>query len=91
MNRLRGGALGIDARGQVRRTLSRYAGLDDVSFVPFDIRAIDAALLAARPVGEVTARSPLAQAMRRLAKRVARHTGADPEPVSRRELRRSAA
>lgn len=91
VNRLRGGALGIDARGQVRRTLSRYAGLDDVSFVPFDIRAIDAALLAARPVGEVTARSPLAQAMRRLAKRVARHTGADPEPVSRRELRRSAA
>ena len=29
-NRLRPGALGIDARGQVRRTLDRFGGVDDV-------------------------------------------------------------
>lgn len=70
VNRLRSGPLGIDARGQVRRTLERFGGVDDVSFLPLDQRAVDAALLAARPVGEVTPRSSLAQAVRRLALRV---------------------
>ena len=49
-NRLRPGALGIDARGQVRRTLDRFGGITDVWFVPTDPRAADAALLAARPI-----------------------------------------
>ena len=35
-NRLRPGALGIDARGQVRRTLDRFGGVEDVWFVPQD-------------------------------------------------------
>lgn len=67
INRLRSGALGIDPRGQVRRALERFSGITDVSFIPDDRRAADAALLAARPVGEVAARSGLAQAVRRLA------------------------
>ncbi|WP_324014301.1 hypothetical protein [Microbacterium sp. JZ37] len=70
VNRLRPGPLGIDARGQVRRTLERFGGVDDVSFLPLDPRAADAALLAARPVGEVMPRSALAQAVRRLVARV---------------------
>lgn len=94
VNRLRGGALGIDARGQVRRTLSRYAGIDDVSFVPLDTRAVDAALLAGRPVGEASPRSQLSQAIRRLAKRVGGPSGTmagtDERPQSRREARRAA-
>ncbi len=65
-NRLRPGALGIDARGQVRRTLDRFGGIRDVWFVPFDTRSADAALLAARPVGEAAPRSPLAAAVRRI-------------------------
>lgn len=64
-NRLRPGALGIDARGQVRRTLERFAGIRDVWFVPQDPRSSDAALLAARPIAEVARRSPLVAAVHR--------------------------
>jgi MinD-like ATPase involved in chromosome partitioning or flagellar assembly len=64
-NRLRPGALGIDARGQVRRTLDRFGGIQDVWFLPQDPRSADAALLAARPIAEVAPRSPLTLALRR--------------------------
>lgn len=66
-NRLRPGPLGIDARGQVRRALERFAGITDVTFLPFDQRAADAALLHARPMADVTPRSALVAAVRRLA------------------------
>ncbi|AZC13506.1 P-loop NTPase [Microbacterium sp. ABRD28] len=83
-NRLRPGALGIDARGQVRRTLDRFAGIRDVWFVPYDARSADAALLAGRPIAEVAPRSPFAAAMRRFVG----ETLAPPAPgVSRREQR----
>lgn len=64
-NRLRPGTLGIDARGQVRRTLDRFGGIEDVWFVPHDARSADAALLAARPIAEVAPKSPLTLAVRR--------------------------
>lgn len=66
-NQVRPGPLGIDARGQVRRTLERFAGITDVTFLPFDQRAADAALLHARPMADVTPRSALVSAVRRLA------------------------
>jgi MinD-like ATPase involved in chromosome partitioning or flagellar assembly len=66
-NGLRPGALGIDARGQVRRTLDRFGGVGEVWFVPQDPRSADAALLAARPIAEVAPRSPLTLAVRRFA------------------------
>ncbi|HWI31320.1 MAG TPA: P-loop NTPase [Microbacterium sp.] len=66
-NRLRPGALGIDARGQVRRTLERFAGITDVTFLPLDARAADAAMLSARPIADAAPRSPLTLAVRRLA------------------------
>ena len=64
-NRLRPGALGIDARGQVRRTLDRFGGIDQVWFLPQDARSADAALLSAQAIGQVAAKSPLTHAMRR--------------------------
>lgn len=70
VNQVRQGPLGIDARGQVRRTLERFAGIDDMTFLPFDQRAADAALLHARPMADVTPRSPLVAAIRRLARTV---------------------
>lgn len=66
INRVRSGPLGIDARGQVRRTLERFAGIDDVTFLPLDQRAADASLLHARPMADVTPRSALVAAVRRL-------------------------
>lgn len=67
INQVRPGPLGIDARGQVRRTLERFAGITDVVFLPFDQRAADAALLHARPMTDVAPRSPFVAAVRRLA------------------------
>ncbi|WP_349426830.1 P-loop NTPase [Microbacterium sp. LWS13-1.2] len=64
-NRLRPGTLGIDARGQVRRTLDRFGGVEDVWFLPQDPRSTDAAILASLPIAEVAPRSPLTLALRR--------------------------
>ncbi|MFH8250792.1 CpaE family protein [Microbacterium sp. B2969] len=64
-NRLRPGTLGVDARGQVRRTLDRFGGVHDLWFLPTDPRSADAAILASRPVAEVAPRSPLTLAVRR--------------------------
>ncbi|WP_314096152.1 P-loop NTPase [Microbacterium foliorum] len=66
VNRVRPGPLGIDARGQVRRTLERLAGITAVEFLPFDQRAADAALLHARPMADLTPRSALVSGIRRL-------------------------
>jgi len=84
-NRLRPGALGIDARGQVRRTLDRFGGVTDVWFVPTDPRAADAALLAARPIAEISPRSPIPLAVRRLV-----GEAVAPVPVPERRIRSSA-
>ncbi|GAA5039214.1 CpaE family protein [Microbacterium fluvii] len=64
-NRLRPGTLGIDARGQVRRTLERFGGVSEVWFLPTDPRSADAALLQARPIAEVAPKSALTAAIRR--------------------------
>lgn len=66
VNKIRAGALGVDARGQVRRTLERYTGVTDVAFVPWDPRGTDAAMLAARPIAHVAPRSAVPTAVRRL-------------------------
>jgi MinD-like ATPase involved in chromosome partitioning or flagellar assembly len=65
-NRLRPGALGVDARGQVRRALERFAGIHDVWFLPLDPRSADAAALAAEPIAVGSPRSPITLAMRRI-------------------------
>jgi Flp pilus assembly CpaE family ATPase len=74
-NQVRPGPLGIDARGQIRAALERFAGVTDVAFLPFDQRAADAALLHARPMADVTPRSALVTAVRRLAETL------EPKPV----------
>lgn len=65
VNKTRTATLGMDARGQVRRTFERYASAREVWFVPWDPKAADAATLAARPVAEIAGRSALAGAVRR--------------------------
>lgn len=93
VNRMRAATVGIDARGQVRRTLERFAGIEDVAFLPLDPRSADAALLSARPVADVAPRSPLAAAVRRLVgERIAPVQGpAVRERVSRRSVPRRVA
>jgi MinD-like ATPase involved in chromosome partitioning or flagellar assembly len=84
-NRVRAGSLGIDARGQVRRTLDRFGGVGDVWFVPHDGRSADAALLAAQPIAEVAPKSPFTLAVRRFAgEAIVRVPAAAPPPRRRR-------
>lgn len=75
VNRVRSGPLGIDARGQIRRTLERFAGITDVTFLPWDQRAADAALLHARPMSDITPRSALVASIRGLAASMTPSTG----------------
>ncbi|MDD7930421.1 P-loop NTPase [Microbacterium thalli] len=79
VTKLRGGPLGIDARGQVRRTLERYTGADRSWFLPWEPRATDAALLAARPLARLAPRGPLPAAMRRFV-----DEAVAPDPARRR-------
>ncbi len=84
-NRLRPGTLGVDAHGQVRRTLERFAGIRDVWFVPRDARAVDAALLAGRPVADLPGTAALTLAVRRFA---AEAVGSAPASARRARRRR---
>lgn len=86
VNKTRGGVLGVDPRGQVRRTLERYAGVRQVWFAPFEPRAADAALLRAQPLAE-GGRSSLAGAVRRFA-REAIGAGERSDDLPRRQGRR---
>lgn len=76
VNKVRPGPLGFDVRGQIRRTLERFAGITDVAFLPLDHRATDASLLHGRPPSEVAPRSPFVAAVRRVAADLA------PDPAS---------
>ncbi|MFF7292116.1 CpaE family protein [Microbacterium sp. NPDC008134] len=67
VNQVRPGPLGMDARGQIRNTLDRFAGIVDPIFLPHDLRATDAALLHARPMSDLTPRSALVAGARRVA------------------------
>jgi MinD-like ATPase involved in chromosome partitioning or flagellar assembly len=63
-NRVRTSALGIDAHGQVRQTLRRFAGIGDATMLPHDGKAADAAILTARTLRDAAPRSPLRAALR---------------------------
>ena len=91
-NRLRPGTLGIDARGQVRRTLDRFGGIEDVWFVPQDPRSADASILASRPIAEIAPRSPLTLAIRRfVGEAVVPAPGPQRPATRRRGIRRRSA
>lgn len=88
VNKTRAGALGVDARGQVRRTLERYTGVSDVSFVPWDPRGTDAAMLSARPIAHVAPRSAVPAAVRRFVAESVRVPREESELPLRRQSRR---
>jgi Flp pilus assembly CpaE family ATPase len=65
MNRVRSSTVGVGAGHQLLTTLRRFAGVDDAVLVPNDSRTADAALLEARPMGEISPRSPAVTELRR--------------------------
>jgi Flp pilus assembly CpaE family ATPase len=72
VNRVRAGAVGPRPEAVVSAALSRFAGVDDLLFVPDDPAALDAALLEGRSLAECAPQSPVRAAVRALATRVAR-------------------
>jgi Flp pilus assembly CpaE family ATPase len=63
VNRLRAGGVPGDAEDEVRAALSRYAGVDDVRFVPLDVVGVDGALATGRTLAEAAPASPARQAL----------------------------
>ena len=82
VNRVRRAAVGADPQAQVRAALARYAGVQDISFVPEDRAAFDASLLQARLLGEVAPESPARHALAELAASLVGR----PAPPRRRRL-----
>ena len=83
VNRLRDTAVPGDPRKEITAALQRYAGVDDVRFVPEDRPALDAAVAAGRTLPEAAPGSAARLALRDL---TAELLGV--EPPRRRRLRR---
>lgn len=90
VNRIRPSAAGVDPRGQVRRTLERFAGEQDLVFLPDDGATADRAVLQGTPVAALAPRSALAVGIRRLAARLSGRPHAHDGPRRRHARRRSA-
>lgn len=67
VNRLRASSVGTDPRRRVETSLARFAGVEDIAFLPDDPPAADAALLAGQTLAECAPDSPLRQAIAHLA------------------------
>ncbi len=87
LNRVRRSAVGAEPEAQLAEALERYAGIRDVAFVPDDREGLDAALLQARALGEI---SPDSRARVALAAVAAGLVGR-PAPKRRRGLLRRGA
>lgn len=66
-NQVRRGPVGGDPESQVRDALMRYAGINDVTCVPYDRAAFDAALAQGRTLAEVAPSSPARAPLRQFA------------------------
>ena len=71
VNRVRPGAVGANPEQRVSEALSRFAGVNEVLFVPDDPSALDTALLQGRALAECAPQSPVRPAVRSLAEKVA--------------------
>jgi MinD-like ATPase involved in chromosome partitioning or flagellar assembly len=85
VNRVRAGVAGAHPEHDIRAALQRYAGIDDVVFVPLDVRGFDAAVAAGRTLAESATSSPARVPLRGLAARV---TGVAATKPRRRLLHR---
>ena len=67
VNRVRSGAVGSRPEARVSEALARFAGIDEVVFVPEDRAGLDAAMLEGRVLAECAPSSPVRAAVRALA------------------------
>ena len=64
--------------GEVRAALSRYAGVEQVRFVPLDVAGVDRAVAAGRTLAEAAPASPVRAALTALAAELAGVPAAPP-------------
>ena len=86
VNKLRPSAIPGNAEQEVRGALSRYAGVEQVLFVPADVEGLDRALAAGRTLAEAVPASPARAAVSSMA--AALLGVAPPAPAKRRVLSR---
>ena len=67
VNRVRSAAVGASPQTRVRAALGRFAGVEEVRFIPDDPGGLDAAMLAGRTLAECVPRSPARAALTELA------------------------
>lgn len=82
VNRMRQGAVGLDAKSQVRRALEHLTSLTEIVFAPEDQAAADRAMLRAQPLPVAAPKSAAAAAMRRLGAAIVEAQRSTP-PVAR--------
>lgn len=89
VNRVRSASLGIDAKGQIRRTLGRFCHIDDIIFLPDEPDIADGAALHNRAITDIAPRSAFAAGIRRLASVVLDRAENTSLPPTRRLWRRA--
>lgn len=88
VNRARSSVLGVDAKGQIRRTLSRFAGIDNLLFLANEPVIADGALLHGRAIADIAPKSAFAAGIRRLSAEISGAQQAATETVAEPRRRR---
>ncbi len=83
INRLRASAVGAGPERRIREALSRFAGIDELRFIPDDPATLDGALLTGRSLAEAAPDSSVRLSLLALASEV---SGVPVAPVGRRRL-----
>ena len=87
INKVRASSVGTRPQRRIAEALSRFAGMDDLAFLPWDQASLDGAMFAGRSLVEFAPQSELRRALAAVA---GRYAPGSAEPVgSRRGLRRS--
>ena len=66
MNRIRASSIGMNPNGQVTQTLSRFGGIESPVLIPWDMNAVDGAVLSGRTLADSAPKSPARLAIRDL-------------------------
>ena len=82
VNKVRASAVGSRPERRIADALARFAGLEDLTHLPWDQAAVDAAMLAGTTLREAVPQSPLRRVVAQLAQSCAA------EPVATRSARR---
>jgi Flp pilus assembly CpaE family ATPase len=85
VNRVRKGPINGEPKAQIAQALSRYAGVENITFVPHDQAGFDRASAGGQSIGEVASDSPARLAMLPLVTQLA---GASSNSVGRRRKSR---